>query len=66
MSKRKRSLSFPKAPGNYWFLYWIGRIIYDKNMKVELYFVNTNRANDLHRNFSIAIGLKVSGGFQEP
>lgn len=54
MQKRTHKLEFPEAPGNYWYLYWIGKIIYEKSMKIEFYFVNTNAANDHLKYFNLS------------
>ncbi|WP_034734520.1 hypothetical protein [Chryseobacterium indologenes] len=40
MTKKKHIIDFPKGRGRYWYLFWIGKIKYDKQRKVDLYFYN--------------------------
>lgn len=50
--KRSPKIKF-KESGRYWYLYWIGQIVYiDKVFKIKLYFVNTIQPNNLYNGFT--------------
>lgn len=49
---RPKKLNFPPAPGIYWYLYWIGKIHFDKIWKVELYFINKNNRDDQQKDYN--------------
>lgn len=40
MAKKKHIINFPEGRGQYWYLFWIGKIKYNKQRKVDLYFYN--------------------------
>lgn len=37
MSKKKHIIDFPKGKGRYWYLFWIGKVKYNKQRKVDFY-----------------------------
>lgn len=53
-NKLKIKIDFnDNAPNPYWYLYWIGKIIFENNIfKVKLYFINTSEPNNLCSRFN--------------
>lgn len=37
MAKKKHIIDFPEGRGRYWYLFWIGKVKYDKQRKVDFY-----------------------------
>ncbi|WP_449399980.1 hypothetical protein [Chryseobacterium wanjuense] len=37
MSKKKHIIDFPEGKGRYWYLFWIGKVKYNKQRKVDFY-----------------------------
>lgn len=51
--KNPPKISFnPEAPNRYWYLFWIGKIVFENHtFKVRYYFINTRRNDDQIRGY---------------
>jgi hypothetical protein len=40
------------VPGRYWYLYWIGKVIFESNLfKIKLYFLNTEKPDNFYNSY---------------
>lgn len=56
---RPIKLNFPAAEGKYWFLMWIGAVVYKAQRKVELYFYNKKTPTDDYRDLDLNCLVKL-------
>lgn len=54
MRKKFPKIEFDEnAPERYWYLYWLGKIVYSRNIfKIKLFFINTKERNNFYRGFA--------------